>query len=66
MVYYKPIKITINILGLAKAIIDVLVYYHSIFKKIVTDQSLLFMSKFWSLLCYFLGIKKKLSIAFHS
>ncbi len=26
---------------------------------------MLFTSKFWSLLCYFLGIKKKLSTAFH-
>ncbi len=26
---------------------------------------MLLISKFWSLLCYFLGIKKKLSTAFH-
>ncbi len=31
----------------------------------MTDRGSLFTSKFWSSLCYFLGIKKKLSTAFH-
>ncbi len=39
--------------------------YHGILESIVTDSGLLFISKFWSLLCYFLGIKRKLSTAFH-
>ena len=65
MVYYKPVKVTINAPGLAKIIIDVVVRYHSLPDLIVTDRGLLFTSKFWSLLCYFLGIKRKLSIAFH-
>ncbi len=46
MVYYKPIKVTINIPDLAKVIIDMIVYYHDIPKLIVIDQSLLFISKF--------------------
>ena len=31
----------------------------------MTDKSSLFTSKFWSSLCYFLGVKRRLSTAFH-
>ncbi len=65
MVYYEPYKVTIDALGLAKVIIDVVVHHHRVPESIVTDQGSLFTYKFWSLLCYFLGIKKKLSTAFH-
>ena len=65
MVYYKPVKVMINISNLAKIIINVVIYYYKALKSIVTDQSLLFISKFWSLLCYFLTIKKKLFTAFY-
>ncbi len=65
MVYYEPIKIRIDILGLAKVIIDVVICHHRVPKLIVTDQESLFTSKFWSSLSYFLEIKRKLSIAFH-
>ena len=46
MVYYKPIKITINVLELVKVIINMVIHYSSIFKSIVINQSLLFISKF--------------------
>ena len=65
MVYYEPVKITINALGLAEVIIDVVVRYHGLPDSLVTDRGSLFTSKFWSLLCYFLGIKRRLSTAFH-
>ena len=65
MVYYISVKVTIDAPGLAEVIIDVVVYHHGIPKSIVTDRGLLFKSKFWSSLCYFLGIKKKLSITFY-
>ena len=65
MIYYKYIKITINILSLAKVIIDMVIQYHKILKSIVMDQGLLFISKFWFLLYYFLKIKKKLFTAFY-
>ena len=65
MVYYKPVKVTINAPGLAEVIIDVVVRHHGLPDSIVTDRGLLFTSKFWSSLCYFLGIKQKLSTAFH-
>ncbi len=66
MVHYKPVKVTIDTLGLAEVIINMIVRHHGVPESIVTDQGSLFISKFWSLLCYFLGIKRKLSTAFHS
>ena len=65
MVHYKPVKITIDAPGLAEVIIDVVVRHHGLLDSIITDWGFLFMSKFWSLLCYFLGIKRRLSTAFH-
>ena len=64
MVYYEPIKITINAPGLAEVIIDVVVRYHGLPDSIVTDRGSLFTSKFWSSLYYFLGIKRRPSSAF--
>ncbi len=61
MIYYKPVKVTINILGLEKVIINAVVCHHGVSKSIVMDWDLLFISIFWSLLYYFLGIKQKLS-----
>ncbi len=65
MVYYKSIKVMINTLGLAKVIINIVVHHYGVPKSIVTDRSSLFTSKFWSLLCYFLSIKKKLFATFY-
>ena len=65
MIYYELIKVMINILGLAKVIINVIVQHHRVPEFIVIDSGLLFISKFWSLLYHFLKIKKNLSTAFH-
>ena len=65
IVYYKLVKITIDAPGLAKVIIDVVVWHHGLPNSIITDQSSLFISKFWSSLYYFLEIKRKLFTAFH-
>ena len=65
IVYYKLVKVTINALGLAKVIIDVVMRHHGLPDLIVTDRRSFFTSKFWSLLCYFLDIKRRLSIAFY-
>ena len=65
MVYYKPVKITINAPGLVKIIVDVIVQYHSISNSIVIDEGLLFILKFWLSLCHFFGIKQRFSITFH-
>ena len=55
----------INVSGLAEVIINIVIHYRGIPKSIITDRGLLFISKFWSLLCYFLRIKKKLFTAFY-
>ena len=65
MVHYEPVKVTIDAPGLAEVIIDVVVRHHGLPDSIVTNRGSLFTSKFWSSLCYFLGIKWRLSTAFH-
>ena len=65
MIHYEPVKITIDAPGLAKVIIDVVVRHHGLPNSIITDRGSLFTSKFWFSLCYFLGIKRRLSMAFH-
>lgn len=65
LVHYKAVKITINIIRLVKIIINVLVGYYYFLELIVSNKSSLFTSKFWFLLCYYLDINQKLSIAFY-
>ena len=65
MVHYEPVKVTINTLGLAEVILDIVVWPHGLPDSIVSDRGSLFNSKFWSLLCYFFDIKRRLSTAFH-
>ena len=65
MVYYKLVKITTDAPGLAKVIIDVVIRHHGLSNSIITNRGPFFTSKFWLLLCYFLGIKRKLSTTFH-
>ena len=65
MVYYELVKVTINAPGLVEVILDMVVRHHSLPDSIVSDRGSLFTSKFWSSLCYFFGIKRRLSNAFH-
>ena len=65
MVHYKLIKITINIPGLEEVIIDVRIWHYDLRNSIVTDKGSLFTSKFWSSLCYFFDIKRRLSTVFY-
>ena len=65
MVHYELIKVTIDVLELAEVIIDMVVRHHSLPDSIISDRGAIFTSKFWSSLCYFLGIKRRLSTAFH-
>ena len=65
MVYYESVKVTIDTPGLAEVIFDMVIWHHGLLNSIVSDKGLLFTSKFWSLLCYFLGIKQRLSTVFH-
>ena len=65
MVHYEPVKVLIDAPGLAEVIIDVVVQHHGLPDSIISDRGAIFTSKFWSSLCYFLGIKRRLSTAFH-
>ncbi len=65
MVHYESVKVTIDTSGLAEVILDMVVRYHGLPNSIMSDWGLVFISKFWSLLCYFLRIKQRLSTAFH-
>ena len=64
IVHDKPVKVTIDALGLAKVIINIVVQYHGVPNSIISDQGAIFTSKFWFLLYYFLGIKQQLSTMF--
>ncbi len=66
MIYYEPVKVTIDAPGLAEIILDVVVRHHGLPDSIVSDRDSVFTSKFWSSLCYFFGIKQRLSTTFHS
>ena len=37
MVHYKPVKVTINALGLAEVIIDMVVQYHGLLDSIISS-----------------------------
>ena len=65
MMHYEPIKVTIDRAGLAEIILNVVVWHHSLSDSIVTNKGLFFISKFLLLLCYFFGIKQRLSTVFH-
>ena len=65
MVHYEPIKVTIDAPELAEAILDVVIRHHGLPNLIVSNKGLFFTLKFWPSLCYFFGIKRKLSTAFH-
>lgn len=53
MVYYKPVKVTIDIAGLAEIILNIVVRHHTFLDLIVTNKGLLFTLKLWSLLYYY-------------
>ena len=65
IIYYEPVKITIDTPGLVEVIFNMVVWHHGLLNSIVSDRGLLFIFKFWLLLCYFLGIKQRLFTAFY-
>ncbi len=46
MVYYEPVKVTINAPALGEVIIEAVVQYHSLLDSIVSGQGSVFTSKF--------------------
>ena len=65
MVYYKPLKITIDIFDLARVIIDVLIWYYRLFASIITNKGSVLILKFWLLLYYFFVLRKAFSPLFN-
>ena len=65
MIHYESVKVMIIVLSQAIVIINMIIYYYRVLESIVIDCDLLFISKFWSLLYYFLKIKKKLFTVFY-
>ncbi len=65
MVHYEPVKVTIDAPALVEVIIEAVVQHHGLSNSIVSDRGSVFNSKFWSSLCYFLGITQRLSTTFH-
>ena len=65
MVHYKLVKVTIDTSGLAEVIPDNVIHYHGLPDSIVTYRGSFFISKFWLLLYYLLGVKRKLFTAFY-
>lgn len=45
MIYYKWVKIMMDVAGLAEIIIDIIVRHHSLLMSISNDRGLLFTSK---------------------
>ena len=48
--YYKPVKVIISKLGLAKVIFNIIIKYYGILDSIVSNQGLVFTSNFVSFL----------------
>ena len=66
IVYYEPILTASNAVLQAEVLIEEVIKYHDLSGFFITDQGLLFSSKFWSSLCYCFNVKHQLSRALHS
>ena len=65
MVHYEPMQTTITTPALAEVILNILIRHHGLPDSIINDCGSVFTFKFWSSLCYFLSIKRRLFTAFH-
>ena len=65
MALYIAAKKTITSEELAQVFVNRVVRSYGVPKGIVSDRGSVFTSKFWSALCYTLGVKRRLSTAFH-
>lgn len=66
MTRYIACRKTITTKDLANVFSDDIWRLYDFSKFIITDKDSIFIAKFWSIMCYHLQIKQKLSIAFHS
>lgn len=65
IMHYGPLKTMINIAGIAKFIINVVIRHYGLPKLIISNRNSLFTLKFWSESYYYLGIKRRLSTTFY-
>lgn len=65
MIHYTLVKTTIDVVDLVKIIIDIVIRQHEFPESIVSNKSLLYILKFWFLVCYLLGIEQMLFTIFH-
>ena len=66
MMHYIFTWKTMTTFNLIDLFLNRVVQYYETFDDIISDRDFVFTSYFWTLLCYHLLIKQKLSIAFHS
>jgi len=65
MVHYIPCRKTITAAGLAEIFLRDIVRLHGVPLSIVSDRGPILTSNFWSTLCYYLGVRRRLSTAYH-
>ncbi len=65
MAWYISISKTLIAIQLADIFFEKIVCHYRTFKEIVSDKGLIFMSSYWSEVCYQMKIKRRLSTAFH-
>lgn len=62
IIYYKLIKLVINIISLTKVIYNIFIRYSSISKSIISNLELVFTLKFWFLF-YFILVLNIISLS---
>jgi hypothetical protein len=65
MAHYVPCQKTIDAEHLADHIMDRIIGHYGVPEGIVTDRGSVFTSNYWSNICYYLKVQRKLSTAFH-
>ena len=65
MIKYIFIIVKIDVVALTKMFFEEIVLHFNFFNDIISDKELVFISVFWSTICYHVKIKRRLSIVFH-
>ena len=65
MAHYIPCRKDITAEGLAEVFPREILRLHGVAKSIVSDRGPILTSKFWSTICFYLGVRSGLSTAYH-
>ena len=65
IIYYEPVQTIITVAALTEVILNIVIRYYGLPDFIISDRGSVFTSKFWSSLCYFLSIKRRLFSVFY-